>query len=90
MNFANGPTPDDLMPLTDPRMMEACGFTSQSAVYNMRRRSMERIANGSDEAPFPLPYDRIGNTCRYSLAEVVAFHDSHTRHNNPSLPGWSS
>lgn len=82
-------TPDDLMPLTDPRLAEACGVAGCSAFYNMRRRSAERIASGSDEAPFPEPHQRIGNVNLYSMAEVVAFHAAHTRYNNPSLPGWT-
>lgn len=76
--------PSDLVTLSDPSLLKDLEIKATKGVYQMKLRSEQRVANGSKEKPFPLPYERIGSTYRYSRAEIVAWRAGHTQANNPS------
>ncbi len=60
------------------------GAKSDKHFYTARRRSRERIAAGSDEAPFPEPVRVFRGTEEYWDEEVLAWAEGHSLADNPS------
>ena len=76
------PSDDEAMTLT--YIARELGLSSDKAAYVARRRHQKRVANGSDEEPFPEPVgkDRRGGL-EYRLKDVRIWLQGHTRENNP-------
>lgn len=76
------PSDDESMTLT--YIARELGLSTDKAVYVARRRHLIRVANGSDEDPFPEPVgkDRRGGQ-EYLLKDVRVWLQGHTRDNNP-------
>jgi hypothetical protein len=80
--------PRDLVTLSDPRLLKALDIAAEKGVYQMKLRNEKRIASGSDERPFPIAYEKVGGTLRYSMQEIVEWRGGHTFANNPSRKGY--